>query len=137
MTGPPCPVKLIIPSDKELFPAFREPPRAGSRESSNPAVKDWTCTPRTSSSTRPLTRKGCSSSRSTASSVCSGIRPDSSRKERNRNWQQRSAYPACVSSPNSWSSRESVPSCVSVRGRQRPAGSKLVFDLGQSKDGKW
>ena len=27
MTGPPCPVKLNIPSDPELFPAFVEPPR--------------------------------------------------------------------------------------------------------------
>ena len=27
MTGPPCPVKLDIPSDPELFPAFVEPPR--------------------------------------------------------------------------------------------------------------
>ena len=27
MTGPPCPIRLIIPSDKEIFPAYREPPK--------------------------------------------------------------------------------------------------------------
>lgn len=27
MTGPPCPIKLDIPADPELFPAFIEPPR--------------------------------------------------------------------------------------------------------------
>src|SRR5271157_494833 len=27
MTGPPCPIKLDIPADPELFPAFVEPPR--------------------------------------------------------------------------------------------------------------
>jgi hypothetical protein len=27
MTGPPCPIRLIIPSDKEVFPAYREPPK--------------------------------------------------------------------------------------------------------------
>src|SRR4029077_221972 len=27
MTGPRCHVKLVVPSDKELFPAFLEPPK--------------------------------------------------------------------------------------------------------------
>jgi hypothetical protein len=27
MTGPPCRVKLIVPSDRELFPAYLEPPK--------------------------------------------------------------------------------------------------------------
>ena len=27
MTGPPCKIRLIIPSDREIFPAYREPPK--------------------------------------------------------------------------------------------------------------
>jgi serine/threonine protein kinase len=40
MTGPACRIKLIVPSDKDLFPAFREPPKGYLEGDLEPGGKD-------------------------------------------------------------------------------------------------